>query len=897
MASQGGLLKFFLAKGEKTLMFGSIGFAGLLLVLGIVAMMGAGDHDPKKHASKLDTLSQSMDRNLKDTTIPEAANAKQTDRLASLPAGFMPIDQAEIGDTAYTFERVVWPDRRRENPMALAPIDDQVDLVLGATIKMGREFASRKLGEPLPDDFLMLIRTKRDKGDPDAAQLKEWIREETKRQQGKKPMKPRQPTGGTMPGGGGGATGPGGPGGGLVGPGGPGGGFPGSGGGFPGSGGGFSGGGGLFAGGKTSEDVVRWVKYSDWVKKPEGVPAYLVYPTRMAVVHMSFPLQKQLEEIKKSLRLMNLRESVIEAGPEQMLAKDPETGKTIRYSEYVRLLGGSITGSGLTPLGGQGTGGVPGGIMPGGGLIPGGGTPGAVMPGGGLRPPFAGGVVPGGGGGGSDEGVPGIGGGVRPTGPLSVDAAMAAPVFAGFTVQRRVVFKDGRTSPWEEFDHLENYVEEFEAYEAKTVNEGGYMPAFLRPDLGQDMAYPLPELAPNWTVLPQGPLPPGVAGEKQDYPIKIRMPSIYADWKSLDGSKAKPVDLAKKYVDRIRGKRKPITQDEREAGTTGISEFGAGPLDPTDPTIDPNNKLPVKHMLIRFVDTKLDPGMTYQYRAKLRIRNPNFGKPDKMADENLAKEEFIESSYYELKHDLRVPSEDYYYAFSAAEYEKKVEAIVKPYQEAEREKNANAVAVSLLVKLLDLYEVKSGDARTGRKAVVQVQKWLPQVLLGDATEPVGGWVQAEIPVGVGEFIGKKVMLELPLWRSSLERHTLSPPPKPVIGSWPKSGSSLQQPYGRPIDFGTRHILLDFDGGKQQYRASAGAPLVTDESETEIVILRDDGKIEVRKEVDDAANKDRVQRETGWLNWIRGVVREGGTALNQPTTRPGRGGGDGDGGDR
>ncbi len=874
MAGNAGFMQLFLAKGEKIILFAAIGLTALLLLLGVMSLIGTTD--PKEKSKTLTDAATSMRRNMDNEEIPT--------NVTSVPepaVEFKPIPFSEYQSSGVIYEMTAWPNLRRDNPIALSPIDDQIDLITGATIMLAREFTARKPGDEVKD-FMMAVRKTVDKNAVDPKVIRDLLKNP------KKPGLPRKPNPPPAGGGPAGAGGPGGGGfpGGPGGPAGPGGGFPGGAGGPMGPG--MPGGsGGLFAGGKTTETAIEWIKYSEWEKKPFGTPAYSVYPIRMGVVHMSFPLQKQLEEIRKALRLKSIARTVAEAGPDTMMAKHPETGKPILYSEYVKLLGGSLppAASGAGP-GGPGMPGMPG--MPGGGMP---GTPG--MPGGGgpSRPP-SGGMFPGGPAG---AGNPPAGGESGPA--LTLNSAMAAPVFSGFVVERREVMRDGKPGVWYPFDHVENYSEQFEIYEAKTIPEGGFMPNFLRPEVGQDMSFPMPELSKNWTSIPQGPLPAGMVIDKPKYPVEIRMPSIILDWKALEAANVKPTKQSD-YLKRLGAARQPKSFGDSNSGTggsTGISDFNPdGGTNTGNSTLNDPNKLPVGHMLIRFMDTKLEPGATYQYRVKIRFRNPNYAKPKDMAIEKLADEEFIESNFYELKHSLRVPNEDFVFATSQRSYEEHIGEILKHYGEAESNKLANKQAESQLKKMYELDDVKAADPKQPRKAVLQMQRWMPQVLIGDTVEPVGGWVQAEIPVGIGEYIGKKVLVELPLWRANEDKYILSEMPKPTITNWPKKEQAAApplMPVGRPLDFSTQSVLLDFEGGKLNYRPSPNASSINDESTTELLILREDGRIEVRKEAVDVVNKARLARETGWKEWIAAVKKDSPSLHSQGSGQePGSGSG-------
>jgi len=861
MASKSNFVQLFLDKGEKFLLIGAGIVTALLMLLGVMALTGA--IDPKKEASTLAQSASGMRSKMNSEEKPDNAPA-----MPEPPVAFQPIPYKDYQNDGVIYETTAWPSLRRQNPIALTPIDSQVDLILGSRIMLGRDFGSRKSGDEIKD-FNMMIRDSRTKSSIDPNSVRGLFPKGIKKRT-PPPVAVAPPSSGPGPGPG---PGPGGMPGGIGGPGGMPGGSGGPGGmpgGSMGSMGGMPGGlGNPLAGGtKTTEMEIRWMKFSEWEKKPTGQPAFMVYPLRMAVVHMSFPLQKQLEEIRKALRLKSLATAIEEAGPALMMAKNPETGKPMRYADYVAMLGGKATmpASGLNQSGGMG----------------------GMPPMGGMMPPRSGsGMMP---------GMPGApdGGNTPPRG-LTLDSVVAAPVFAGFVVERRDVLRDGKVGPWVPFDHVENYAEDFEIYEAKTITEGGFMPNFLRPDIGQEMSFPLPELAKNWTSIPQGPLPPGMTVDKGKYPVEIRMPSIVLDWKGLEAANIKPIDPSK-YITRLNsGGRKPINYGDSTSGTGGTTGIGdLGNLGTIAAAAQGDaNKLPISHMLIRFMDTRLEPGASYQYRVKIRFRNPNYGKPEKMAIDQQALEEFIESSFYELNHGVKVPREDHMYAYSKPKYEEHVTEIVKPYVEAERDRNSNLLAAGQLKKLLHFEDVKQADPRSPRAAVIQMQRWLPEIRIGDNVEPVGGWVEAEIPVAVGEYIGRKVLLELPLWRANEDKYILSELPKAIITGWPRKEGSASpppsMPAGRPVDFSTQHILLDFDGGRLNYRAGTNSAVVSDESTTEMLILREDGKIQVRREADDMVNKERVARNAGWNEWITKIRTES-TAVAQPagTGLPGAG---------
>jgi hypothetical protein len=860
----------FLAKGEKILLFGAGGLAALLLIWGVVAM--AGTDDPNALAKELKDKSTALDGKRANDVMPEGA-----DKTKPLSEDFLPVSADLFRVRQEQYEVTVWPSLRRENPLALAPVDSQIDLVLGSVKKFARDDFKYD-GDELVD-YRMAVLSKAIDVKADARALADWYRNQTRN----KKQQRRQPAAG----GGGVAGGPGGPGGPMGGPGGPMGGPGGPGGGRSGPQG-MPGGGmlgmGFPAGGKTSEDVVEWMNFS--VASKEGkTPVYLVYPTRMAVVQLAVPLKEQLEEIRKALRLRTLELAVAESSPNSVMVKNPETGEPMPYT------GGAVGGLGMP-------GGFPGG--PGG---PGGatGSPDGMRSGGGnagMRGPGGPGSAP----------MMGAGGPAMPGGPGGVSGVagmtqqIASPVFAGFDVERRMIYPDGKESAWEKFDHAGQWFDEFGRYDAPVMPEGGYLPYFQRPE--QDLVAPMPVLSSNWTVTPQQESVP-----TSTYPPQIRMAPLQEDYQRLQAEKRAqiPKDQAlaryNRNVSGYGGAARSNTlqlpggmgEDDMMGrgptsgfaagfgmplagvGAPGMGEgMGPGMAVGTTPSAF---KLPVNHTLIRFLDTDLEPGVSYQYRVAVKVRNPNYGKPDKVAKKDLANQDVIASPFFQVKQTLNVPAESFLYAYSPKEYEKKVAETVEPYK---GQGNDQQMARAQLLRLFE-----EQDVREGRRAVVQMQRWVPTTLFGEVAEPVGAWVQSEIPVAVGEFIGKKMLVELPLWRAALGTHILTPPKenaKPLIARWP---TKQTQPLGRPVDFRTPHVLMDFEGGKTAARV--GNTSVVDEAGTELLILREDGRVEVRKELADAEVKERKDREKGWKEWIELVKKRSPAPGAEGFSPGGRGG--------
>lgn len=885
MAAKLDFKALMLARGERFLLIGAVAIGALLLIWGVISAFGK--IDPVADKKKLDDDAARVKRQMNDPTTPPTTAAPP------LPE-FTPITKDSFASVTTPFDQTVWPDRFKVIPEALPPTDSQIDLFLVSVRKQARDNFQKDEDGNITDFIAQWITKQLDPKVDHKGQLKD-IKDGINAAQGRKKKpgtgggRPNPGTpGGGLPGGPGGGF-PGGPGGGL--PGGPGGGFPGGpGGGLPGGpgapgmpgqpggddgyGGGPGPGGyapGALASKKTAEDVVEWKKWSEVLEsgKP-AVPAYGVFPVRMGVIQLSYPLEEQLKEIQRALRLPTLRQAILESSPEKLLATDPETGKIVPYVSLATGVGSGPAAPGVP--------GVPGG--------PGGPPVGPGRAGAGLGGPGAIGA----GGPGSGEGT---------GAPLTADT-LTSPVFGGFIVQRRKIFADGVPGDWEEFDHADRYHNEFTLYDAPVKPDTGYLPYFLR--LDQGMAAPMPQIAPNWTSAPQL-----IANEtepkEKHYPEFVRMPSIVADFEALQKI-LKPVKK-KEALDRYkRNPNNPYSTGASRTGGSGLGMpgqydedggpgIGYGSGSPRGPVggatgtqpgtgTDPNKSpLAVKHMLIRFLDTDLLPGVSYQYRVAVKVRNPNFGKPKEVADENQAKVEFITSPYFQCKQTLKVPAESYMYAGSTKEYEKRVLDMIDDVKKANPDKDRNGVAPDRLRKLFEFQET-----RDGKRAVVQMQRWVYSTTFGGEEERIGAWVQADIPVAPGEYIGRRTLVEIPLWKAALGKYQLTPPTKDLVTSWPKGVTS---PPGRPVDFRTRHVLMDYEGGKTA--ASIDGRSVSDDAATELLILRDDGKLEVRKELADAVVPERVVRDKNWKEWIAEVRKQfdgtGGTAPGG--FEPGRGG--------
>jgi len=594
--------------------------------------------------------------------------------------------------------------------------------------------------------------------------------------------------------------------------------------------GGMFGGMGSAASGPRTETKVSYMSIEE-ATKSSFPPAVAVYPIRMAVIQMSFPLKDQLEEIKQALRLRSLSEARHESSPATIAAR----------------FGAPLPG-------------------------------GADLPGAPANPKL-----------GSGAGMPSLPGGAPGTGSFSIDDN-TSPAFLGLVVERLVTSSDGVSSNWEPLDHQERFFSRFTRYDAPFVKEEGYKPYFLRPEQG--VSAPLPVLAD---------------GQTHNYPPDTTLGTIYKDYKRLEDSKAQKKTDADSLKRFQLGSTNPYAATPPASGgyngsfgeeggnrpgmpmgygnfrppVGGMPQPGGGDNETPGTGSAPSNlnKLDVDHLLMRFLDVDVEPGFTYQYRVKVLMKSPNFKNKENVSDNNIANVEVLESAWYDVPKKLTVPRESFLYAYSAKKYE---EAITKVYDDSGKAEPIRKVA--------ELQEVKEG-----KRAVVQMQQWLEKIRLGSNQEPIGAWVQAEMPVAVGDFVGKRVPVELPLWRSAALNYVLpqGDTKTPIYPNWPKDTNDKKHalPKMRVLDFRTRSVLVDFEGGHTNTKI--GTINIGDDSAAELLIVREDGKIEVRSESIDMLENTlptpptvRAQRDTAWQEWLERIRKLKDT---EPVAGPGSSG--------
>lgn len=491
----------------------------------------------------------------------------------------------------------------------------------------------------------------------------------------------------------------------------------------------------------------------------------------------------------------------------------------------------------------------------------------------------------------------------------TAEAARFGPVYDGFVVQRRITQinpRDGKVivrQDWTDYDFEKVYQETIWPRKLADHIEDGYIAYFIRYDMA--LALPLPQ----------------VVEELGTYP-EVRLPSIVETIQKMQKAQEKPIQ-ASETLKRLQGaaSRRELYRPETGRSTGAASLYGpgfTGPGAPDDATggsglgippggigVPPGGLIPpggignqpgvgvppgpggsydpaqfyagmpksveIDHLLLRFIDVDVQPGFTYEYRVRLRMRNPNYQRPNEVANPADARVEFLESPWTTLDRPITVPPESFLFAGDVAEYRKKID------EEYGKDRNVR--------ELRELLQVRDGQA------VVELASWMEQVRTdsGGKREPVGAWVVAEIPIGRGEFVGRKHYVKLPLWSSIAQAYVLREIPDRVIPTRPGQKDATQ-PKGWMVDFSTPAILVDFEGGSS--RGRIGNKEVNEDAAAELLILRADGKLEVRKTQIDQNDPIRKRIVEMWTKWVKAAEKrqsEGGSTPGggfSPRTPPG-----------
>ncbi len=786
---------FLLRKGEVLVMAVSGFFLAVLLIWGATKWTSA--KDPTKTADELKRQSKQVYARI-DGSVgqPDPADEEKL-KLPPWLTQENAFKQARVADFALAgpiFDPTAQPNTKRDNPLVAGIGDYQVDLIRGAML--GIDMTFNEEGEASIAVLIAKSESKLD--DAKIKKAADAIRIAAGKAKGIRIIlnnQPRPPQPPQPPGGVGGLPGPGGP---------PGMGMPGG----PGGPHGLGGGGFDNNAGQRVEKAIKYIplKELDAALKAGNLPAFTVIPLRLVTVHAVVPYKKQVDELKRALRLPN---------PQPI--RDG-TGKVTNQAEIDKA---------------------------------------------------------------------------------EADARQWGPWYDGFEVQRKVsrvlpdgtlqVIQDWPDKPQNPKDTTGNYkfeelyIDKIHTRKIADHFDEGFIPYFLKPEMM--LAMPLPQLAKDLNV---------------KYP-EVELKDITDNIKKLEDAR-KPQLTKSEITTRLGGgTKKDIYSSKTGDGAEGLGldpkSFGGagggpapggavspGPVMPMGPgTGGPGGpggpRFPegfnaksaadtdIENFLLRFVDCDARPGYTYEYRIRLRMTNPNFQQEAFVANPEYAKASFRTLvSNWRQTDPITVPAESFLYAHDVKAYREKIDG---EYPAASN-KALNVEATPETKAVNNLLQVRDNQA------VLQVATWMEQVRTGTGTgrEPVGAWVVSEMPVGRGEFVGRKQFIKLPLWSAETQQYLLR-----EVGDKVVKGK-VQQPRGWLVDFSTKSVLVDFEGGRVKTKTNVkfddkgnvipGGRVIEEDAATEVLIVRPDGKLVVRSSHGDDADPSRKAITTEWARWVKEV---------------------------
>jgi hypothetical protein len=318
---------------------------------------------------------------------------------------------------------------------------------------------------------------------------------------------------------------------------------------------------------------------------------------------------------------------------------------------------------------------------------------------------------------------------------------------------------------------------------------------------------------------------------KSKYPdVAEKLPKLQKTIASLEGKDVKNVAAPQKF-------RKP----------TGIDPFDPNPMATNDDAnADGGNNKPgedvnqgstiPEYCMMRLIDLTIEPGKLYRYRIKVRMANPNYSRTDVASAAYKDKKDLVSDDWYEIDQTVKVPEETIYYVVD----------------QTKLSTDRGDIPPSASARFKPWKDRPPADT-----VVMQFQRWIDSTPLGPKDpDPVsvGDWAIAErVFVARGEFVGRKVKVDIPIWKSSQNAFVL-----PTAEENYKKKNRGTVPTGIDVNFGQDNsenetILIDFEGGRTSHGKT------TDDSRIEVLMLSPEGKLQVRTSVEDAENK--VRKET------------------------------------
>lgn len=311
------------------------------------------------------------------------------------------------------------------------------------------------------------------------------------------------------------------------------------------------------------------------------------------------------------------------------------------------------------------------------------------------------------------------------------------------------------------------------------------------------------------------------------------------------------------------------------AGGQGFPGMGANPMrdpemaDGEGGDIGPANAaVTLNDALVRFFDPTVQPGKTYCYAVRVRMANPNHGKPTEVEFQALAAKKELDwlpapnPQGFVASPAITIPADYFFYATDQVP-----------------EKNIKGGADSHPVLPVPF---------TAETTPIQVHRWL-----GEVPDPRSGtnWLTADWAIAErlhtrrGEPIGRReVLIEMGRWNMQRQMFEIGISGRAArkLPKAPQPNKAEAVPTGIPVDLVTvpPTLVVDFDGGKKSYftkRDGAKEWIPGEVSAVELLVLMPDGRLVLRNsrvdsDTDTPTGAERQSRFEFWRDRIAGLRR-------------------------
>jgi hypothetical protein len=434
----------------------------------------------------------------------------------------------------------------------------------------------------------------------------------------------------------------------------------------------------------------------------------------------------------------------------------------------------------------------------------------------------------------------------------------AIPEFLGILVQRREIQPDGTAGDWATLD-IEGSVKQLRIRAVSLEPENPELEGFRvilqpnrlvmpRPKLIRGEKYPDLNLHGVGETLAK--LEKSTAGDLPPPPPKSRFEDVdpwsdvQPDTRVADGRGTRGASALA-----LAGMAPAIRRAGRDGGAGALPRSAGQDQPRAASAARASYALPDK-CLFRFLDVTVQPGRTYEYRLKIRLANPAFGK-----------EELAVSKETAAVRELQAPQWT---------------QVTERVGDSERPRRVT-VSDELLYYAMD-EKIDRAPAANQERAAVQIHRWLEDVRVNphdqSSVVPVGDWTVLERAlIHRGEYIGGQQEVEIPVWRTAQNRFTLAAHADDDNQRAPGQSRPVKH-KGVLVDFSTDpvwnqpSILVDFQGGKRTLELDG--KVVTEESSEELLVLDADGKLVVRTSAKDAQDGGRRTRYAAWKSELTAV---------------------------